>query len=65
MKTAGNDPLHDGSDYTPYEGLEVTGWPVLTMLRGRVVVREGELVGQKGCGTYLSRAKSPLAQSTT
>ncbi|MFH1346261.1 MAG: dihydropyrimidinase [Pseudomonadota bacterium] len=60
-----HDLLHDGSDYTPYEGLEVTGWPVLTMLRGRVVVREGELVGQKGCGKYLPRAKSPLAQSTT
>ena len=60
-----HDLLHDGSDYTPYEGLEVTGWPVLTMLRGRVVVREGELVGQKGCGKYLSRARSPLAQSTT
>ena len=22
-------------DYTPYEGLEVTGWPISTMVRGR------------------------------
>jgi dihydroorotase len=31
--------------WTPYDGLEVTGWPVMTILRGRVVMREGELVG--------------------
>jgi dihydropyrimidinase len=53
--------LHDGSDYTPYEGLEVTGWPVLTMVRGRTVVRDGELVGEKGYGTYLPRDRSALA----
>ena len=60
--TIGHDLLHDGSDYTPYEGRDVTGWPVLTMVRGRVVMRDGELVGQKGHGTYLPRAKSALAQ---
>jgi dihydropyrimidinase len=49
--------LHDGSDYTPYEGLEVVGWPALTMVRGRVVVDDGRLVGEKGYGAYLSRAK--------
>jgi dihydropyrimidinase len=53
--------LHHGSDYTPYEGIEVTGWPVSTMVRGRFVVRDGVLVGRKGEGTYISRARSPLA----
>ena len=48
--------LHHGADYTPYEGLEVTGWPVLTMLRGRVVARDGALVAEKGVGRYLKRA---------
>ena len=38
--------LHHGADYTPYEGLEVTGWPVTTIVRGRVVVRDGALVGE-------------------
>jgi dihydropyrimidinase len=55
--------LADGSDYTPYEGREVTGWPVLTMVRGRVVVRDGELVGDKAHGAYLPRARSALAQA--
>src|SRR3954468_7799913 len=53
--------LHHGSDYTPYEGLAVTGWPVSTMVRGRFVVRDGAFVGSKGAGAYVSRAKSSLA----
>ena len=55
--------LGDGADYTPYEGLEVTGWPVLTMVRGRVVMRDGAIVGPKGHGTYLPREKSRLTQT--
>jgi dihydropyrimidinase len=47
--------LHHGSDYTPYEGLEITGWPVATLLRGRFVVRDGALVGGKGEGRYVTR----------
>jgi dihydropyrimidinase len=56
-----HDLLHDGSDYTPYEGIALTGWPVLTMVRGKVIVRNGELVGQKGHGRYLSRERSAYA----
>ena len=54
--------MHGGSDYTPYEGIEVKGWPVSTMLRGRFVVRDGVLVGQEGAGEYVPREKSPLAK---
>jgi dihydropyrimidinase len=32
--------LHDGMDYTPYEGIEVTGWPELTVSRGEIVWRD-------------------------
>jgi dihydropyrimidinase len=59
--TLTHDLLKDGSDYTPYEGIEITGWPVLTMVRGRVVMQDGELLGEKGFGTYLAREKSPYA----
>src|SRR5215469_16765110 len=57
--TITHDLIHDGADYTPYEGVEVTGWPVMTMVRGRVVVDDGVLVGAKGLGTYLRRDKPP------
>jgi dihydropyrimidinase len=53
--------LHHGSDYTPYEGIAVTGWPVSTIVRGTFVVRDGKLVGAKGGGSYVGRAKSPYA----
>ena len=53
--------LDDGSDYTPYEGLELTGWPILTMVRGKVVVCEGKLSADKGVGTYLPREISSNA----
>ncbi|WP_315806996.1 MULTISPECIES: dihydropyrimidinase [unclassified Bradyrhizobium] len=49
--------LHHGSDYTPYEGIEITGWPVATLQRGKFVVRDGQLVGAKGEGRYLTRGK--------
>jgi dihydropyrimidinase len=59
--TISRDVLHDACDYTPYEGREVTGWPVLTMVRGHVVVRDGKLVGAKGLGRHLARERSPHA----
>jgi dihydropyrimidinase len=56
--------MHNATDYTPYEGIKVTGWPVSTMVRGKFVVRDGQLVGAKGGGIYVSRDKSPLAMPT-
>lgn len=46
--------LHHGSDYTPWEGFEVTGWPVRTILRGVTTMRDGEPVGA-AVGAYLTR----------
>lgn len=60
--SASNPRLHHSkSDYSCYEGLEVTGGPELVLLRGEVVVREGALVS-RGRGRYLSRgpAGKPL-----
>ena len=30
--------------WTPFDGLEVTGWPVATIVRGRTVMREDEVI---------------------
>jgi dihydropyrimidinase len=51
-----------GADYTPYEGFEVTGWPVLTMVRGRVVMRDGALHSSEPSGRYVSRARPRRAR---
>ena len=50
--------LHYISDFTPYEGWEITGWPVLTMVRGKVVMEDGEIVGNPGYGEYIPATKS-------
>ena len=50
--------LHHGADYTPFEGIEVTGFPVRTILRGQTLVADGNLHKTKGIGQYLKRAKS-------
>lgn len=57
-RTIRHADLHDGSDYTPYEGIEVTGWPVTTLVRGQVVVKDGLLTAEKGVGAFLKRGKS-------
>lgn len=52
--------LHDGSDYTLYEGRKFKGWPILTISRGEVVMQEGEIVAESGRGhglKCLSRAR--------
>jgi dihydropyrimidinase len=54
--------MHGGSDYTPYEGIRVKGWPVSTMVRGAFVVRDGQLVGREDGGAYVPRAKSEFAK---
>lgn len=41
-------------DYLIYEGREFTGWPTLTMLRGEIVARDGQVV-KGNCGRYLAR----------
>ena len=31
--------------WTPFDGFEATGWPMATIVRGRVVMQDGELIG--------------------
>jgi dihydropyrimidinase len=57
-RTIRQSDLHHGSDYTPWEGFEVTGWPVTTYLRGRAVVRDGALVDGAPNGRYIARSIS-------
>ena len=47
--------LHMAVDHSPYEGMEVTGWPELVLSRGEVVARDGEFVGEPARGRFLAR----------
>jgi dihydropyrimidinase len=46
--------LHE-ADYTPWEGFEADIWPTLTVLRGKVVMEDGEFLGDVKDGQYLKR----------
>jgi dihydropyrimidinase len=48
-------------DYSPYEGMSVTGWPVTTLVRGAPVVRDRRFVGAAGSGRFVRR--DPPARS--
>jgi len=39
-----NDWIASKCGWTPFEGMETTGWPVATIIRGRIVMRDGALI---------------------
>lgn len=53
--TISREILHDNMDYTPYEGIVVTGWPVITISRGAVICENGRLAARPGRGEFLTR----------
>ncbi|MEM9206214.1 MAG: amidohydrolase family protein, partial [Pseudomonadota bacterium] len=64
-ETISQSNLHHGSDYTPWEGFEVTGWPVMTIAGGRIAMKDGEVLALPGDGSVLSRDISPYAAPTS
>jgi dihydropyrimidinase len=51
-------------DYTPYEGLKVIGWPVSTIRRGEVVMKDGSVQAEPGTGEFLARAPYDFIKPT-
>lgn len=51
--------LHENVDYTPYDGIKITGFPIMTFSRGRMVVKNGEFIGELGAGKFVAR-KAPV-----
>ena len=53
-KTLTMDDFHIG-DYSIWEGWEINGWPVTTILRGKVVVENGQFFASLGGGKLIPR----------
>jgi len=34
--------------WTPFDGMAVVGWPIATIVGGRIVMRDGEIIGEPG-----------------
>lgn len=67
--TISNDMLHHNVDYTPYEGMHITGWPRIVLCRGEAVFENGEVKGREGYGQFLAcdppEKAIPLGRSVT
>ncbi len=50
------------SDFSPFEGKRLRGWPVMTIKGGIVAARDGAIVAEPGIGRYLPRGeRAPAA----
>ncbi len=54
--TATVDNRHSNVDYTPYEGRSFHGGPASVYVRGNLVYRDGEVVGERGSGRFVERS---------
>ncbi len=52
--------LKSNSDYSVFEGWEVTGWPIVTLRRGEIVFQDGEVIGKAGSGKIVDRGATQL-----
>lgn len=59
-----DETTHDATNYCPYTGLSVTGWPTTVIARGEVIVDQGELLAERGRGRFLARPAGAAAKPT-
>lgn len=50
-----NENIVSKSGWSPYDGTEITGKPVVTIVRGQVVAENGKVVAEPGTGLPVSR----------
>jgi dihydropyrimidinase len=48
--------LQSYSDYTIYDGMTLKGWPVMTIVRGEIVMEDGQVIGKPGHGKFIVRS---------
>ncbi|MDR2739711.1 MAG: dihydropyrimidinase [Treponema sp.] len=55
--TLGKNTIHGHADYSAYEGFELTGYPICTISRGEVILRDGVFYGRPGRGQFIPRER--------
>ena len=50
---APDNPVYSNSDFSTVAGKTIKGWPVLTMLRGKIIAKDGKISGERGYGRYV------------
>jgi dihydroorotase-like cyclic amidohydrolase len=59
IASPGTLPTDIAADYSIWEGFQCLGYPVMTILRGKVMVDHGRLVGLASDGQWLRRRVAP------
>ncbi|OBZ93512.1 dihydropyrimidinase [Pararhizobium polonicum] len=57
-----DDTVQDGTGYTPYPGMELRGAISAVWRRGKLVLKEGELLARPGEGRFLPRSGGDAAR---
>lgn len=55
-ETLSNDEIVSKCGWTTFDGMVTIGAPTLTMVRGNVVMKDGQVVGEAGIGVEVTRA---------
>lgn len=59
-RTVTVEDQHDNMDYTPYDGMSLTGWPTTVLSRGTRVIEGGSLIAEPGHGKFVARSRIDL-----
>jgi len=58
-KVVHHQDLATPGGFTIFEGMEMQGWPEMTISRGKVIVENRKFTGEKGSGRFIERAIDP------
>ena len=58
--------FYEGVDWSIFEGIEVTGFPAITLLKGKVIVEDKKFLGKAGDGQFVKgKVDENVAKSIT
>jgi dihydropyrimidinase len=56
-RTVHASDMQSASDFDPFEGWEVVGWPSMTLSRGEIIYADRRVLGQPGRGRFVPRQR--------
>lgn len=57
--TISPEVLHNNIDYSLHDGFKVKGYPIMTISKGKTIIKDGEFLGSRGAGDFIKRKMNP------
>ncbi len=51
--TVSQKSMHENVDYSPYNGMELSGYPETILVKGKIIIKDGKLTTQQHRGRFL------------